>query len=259
MTSPVGRFSLTCTVSSAPWSAGAPKADWAAAPRSKWQATPCRTPARAPKKPHPMAAAAARRAQMKELDSTPPRHLLSQDAADNALTPAKRMLCSAAVNAELAPAKRLHMMHAPEGPARQRWQQPEMMHEREYDMEGSFHDVRDPMGTQLPSRIHPESRVSIPCPYPVGHRTVSNRGPSTTSSTGSLGMGRATPGLLSVARPPSQHHPIRKEVGNQQSGGRGALAGAQMRTPLRPNSAGSALRGYVPPEHRCVCYKRGLK
>lgn len=197
-----------------------------------------------------MAAAAARRAQMKELESTPPTHLVSQSAADRVITPAKRTLCSAAVNAVLAPAKRLHMMHAPEGAAGP-W------HEGAYDMEGSFYETCDPMGAQLPFRSQPESRLSRPCPSPYGdimhQQNVSNTAPYLTSSTGSLGVGRATTGLLNVARPPiQQHHTIRKDMGNLKPGSRGADAGSQLRTPLRPNCAGSALRGYVPPEHRFV-------
>ena len=249
--------SLEPDLKSTPWLTGAPKADWAAPPHSKRQATPSLTPARAAKQPHPMAAAAARRARMKELESTPPTHLLSQNAPDRALTPAKRALCSAAVNAELAPAKRLHMMHAPEGSAGLQWQQQRMMHEGEYDMEGGFNAAPAPLGNQLPFRTQPESRLNRLCPSPGGNavyqQSVGNTAPYIT---GSVGIGRATSGLLmSVARSPTQHHPMRKEVGNLPSGSRGAVAGSQLRTPLRPDSAGSALRGYVPPEHRFVSYR----
>ena len=205
-----------------------------------------------------MAAAAARRACMKELESTPPTHLLSQNAADRALTPAKRALCSAALNAELAPAKRLHMMHAPEGSAGLQWQQQRMMHEGEYDMEGGFNAAPAPWGNQLPTQ--PESRLNRHCPSPGGsavyQQSLGNTASYMTNSTGSVGIGRATSGLLvSAARPPTQHHPMRKEVGNPLTGSRGAVPGSQLRTPLRPNSAGSALRGYVPPEHRFVSYR----
>lgn len=212
-----------------------------------------------------MAAAAARRAQMKELESTPPTHLVSQNAADRVITPGKRTLGSAAVNAELAPAKRLHMMHAPEGSAGRPWQQQRMMHEGDHDMEGSFsYEACDPSGPQLPFRAQSESRRSKAYPSPDGadvlQQTVSNTAAYSTSSTGSLGVGRVTSGLLNVAWPPiQQHHTVKQDVGNLKPGSRGAVPGSQLRTPLRPNSAGSALRGYVPPEHRFVSCNESSK
>lgn len=197
---------------------------------------------------------------MKQLESTPPAHLLSQNAADRVVTPAKRTLCSAAVIAEVAPSKRLCMMHTPDGSAGQPWQQQRMMPEGECGMEGSSHEPLDPMGTQLPLRTQPESRVSRPYPPPHGDvMDLSNTASCTTSSTGGLGIGRATSGLLSVAKPPTRHHSTRTEVGSLKSGSRGTVAGFQLRTPLRPNSAGSALRGYVPPEHRLVTYRSDIK
>ena len=195
---------------------------------------------------------------MKELKSTPPSHLLSQNTADRIVTPAKRTLCSAAVHAEHAPAKRLRVMHAPDVSAGQLWQQQRMMPDGEYGVEGGFHEALHPMGTELPVSTQPDSRVRRPCLSPYGdalhQQAVSSTAPYTNSSTGSLGTGRATSGLLSDARPPEQHHSTRKAVGSLKSGSRGAVAGLQLRMPLRPNSAGSALRGYVPPEHRFVSY-----
>lgn len=194
-----------------------------------------------------MATAAARRAQMKELESTPPAHLRSQTAADR-VTPAKRTLCSAAVNAEYAPAKRLHGMHAPD-PTGQLWQQQRMVQEPEYGLEGDVHEAYATVDTQLPVRTLPHSGVNRPCPLPyLGSMHQQNMGSTDPDMTGSirrLGTGRATSGILNAARPAAQRQSIRKAATNT-----GTAAGLQLRTPLRPNSAGSALRGYVPPEHR---------
>lgn len=186
---------------------------------------------------------------MRELESTPPSHLRSQNAADRAVTPAKRTLCSAAVNAAHAPAKRLHTMHAPE-PTGQLWQQQRMVQESEYGVEGSDHEAFVSVDTQqLPFSTLPASGVNRPCPpRHLGSRHQQNMGstdPDMAGGNGNLGTGRATTGILNVARPAAQRHSVRKEPSKA-----GTVAGLQLRTPLRPNSAGSALRGYVPPEHR---------
>ena len=237
-------------LSSAPCYIGPPKADWAAPARAKWQATP----ARPPKKPHPMATAAARRAQMRELDTTPPTHLLNpggQNVADQSSTPAKRMLCSTALSAQHTPAKRLHTMHASDTRG-QRWQQ-EVVHEGDNGLEGAAREDYYPMGSQ--PCLHPqyESRLRAgPVPYGIG---VYQQGVSGTvphkAAMRRLGTGTTTSQVLNAARPQAQRQPVRREVG-LESGSTGALASLQLRTPLRPNSAGSALRGYVPPEHRSV-------
>lgn len=185
---------------------------------------------------------------MKELESTPPAHLRSQSAADRVVTPAKRTLCSAAVNAEHAPAKRLHTMHAAD-PTGQLWQQQRMVQEQEYGMEGDVRESFATAGTQVPFRTLPDGGVNRPCaPHDLGSRHkrhMSDTDPDMTGSTGRFGTGRAASGILNVARPAAQRHSVRKEASNT-----GTVAGLQLRTPLRPNSAGSALRGYVPPEHR---------
>lgn len=232
-----------------------PKADWAAPARAKWQATPARTPARAPKKPHPMATAAARRAQMREMESTPPAHLLSHhSAADQASTPAKRMLCSTALSAQHTPAKRLHTMHAADLRGQQ-WQQQEVVDEGDYGVEGAFHEDHYPVGAEPSVQPQHESRLrATPVPYGIG---VHQQGASGTEPhravMRSLGTGATPAQVLNVARPQAQRHPVRREVGFKSSS-TGGISSLQLRTPLRPNSAGSAPRGYVPPEHRPVSH-----
>ena len=200
-----------------------------------------------------MATAAARRAQMRELESTPPTHLLNpggQNVADQSSTPAKRMLCSTALSAQHTPAKRLHTMHVSDTWG-QRWQQ-EVVHEG--GMEGAAREGHYPMGSQ--PCLHPqyESRLRPGLvPYSIG---VYQQGVSGTvphkAAMRSLGTGATTSQVLN-ARPQAQRQPVRREVG-LESGSTGGFASLQLRTPLRPNSAGSALRGYVPPEHRSVSY-----
>ena len=216
-----------------------------------------------------MATAAAKRAQMKELESTPPRHVLNESVADKLGAPAKRMLCSAALNAEHTPAKRMQMIHAsalkdsraPRGSHvagdddAQQWSQHEIMQDSEYGLDSTFHQAFGAMDTQLPFNPQSEGRVRpLQSPYgdSVHLQTVSSAVPYKGTGVGASGIGRAPSQILNVARPQAQRHPVRREVGNLKSSSRGAIAGLQLRTPSRSNSAGSALRGYVPPEHRFV-------
>lgn len=242
----VNKSLLSCT--------GPPKADWTAPARAKWQATPTRTPARAPKKPHPMATAAVKRAQIKELEAAPRTYLANQDMLGKASTPAKRMLCSSALSAQHTPVKRVTPMHAPDSRGRQ-WQQ-DMMHEGDGGVEGAFHQDFCSMGTELSLQGLDASRLRAGAvPYDIGvhQQSVSSTAPR-NPMTGSLGTFRTPLQVLTAARPQAQRYPVRREVG-LKSGSTGGSASLQLRTPLRPNSAGSALRGYVPPEHRFVSAK----
>lgn len=239
--------------------AGTARADWAAPAHAKRQATPTRTPARAPKKPHAMAVAAAKRAQMRQLDSTPPRHLLSHDPADRVITPAKRALCSSAVNAEHSNAKRLHSMNAgtpgrapgnrfssAAGCGPDLCQQPQQ-EGGEYGLEDAPQRSLGSIGSQLPIRPQTLGRVgSHASPYADSveqHSFNRQLGGNTAPFRGNT---RATVFGRNQARQPG------RGMSNvqQQPSSTGTTAGLQLCTPLRPNSAGSALRGFVPPDHR---------
>ena len=230
---------------------GASRADWAAPSRTTWPATPTptRPPARAPKKPHPMAINAARRAQMRDTACTPPKHLLSHVPADK-VTPAKRTLCSRAVHGDNAPAKRLHGLNAvtpckAQGPGQapaamhnQSRQQQQQHLRRDADFEWDADTqvgADDEMASQLPFRPRSMGRA--------GSHAFPHHGSARSAARGP-GLRR---GLAQACTVPVQHGSSNLQG---QLSMRNQLKGLQLRTPSRPNSAGSALRGYVPPEHR---------
>lgn len=186
---------------------------------------------------------------MREMESTPPAHLLNHDTvADQGSTPAKRMLCSTALSAQHTPAKRMHTMHASD-PREEQWQQQEVVHEGAYGVEGAFHEDYYSVGVEPSLQPRYQSRLrAAPMPSGVHQQGVSGTAPHEMFMR-SLGTGAAQSQVLNAARPQAQRHPVRREVG-LKPGSTGGVSSLQLRTPLRPNSAGSALRGYVPPEHR---------
>ena len=205
-----------------------------------------------------MAFAAAKRAQMRQLDSTPQRHLLSHDPADRTMTPAKRTLCSRALNAEHSTAKRMHSMNAltpgkapgkgfasVAGQGPQLWQQPQLEGD-DCGLEDEPRCSLDPMRSRLPFRPQSVGRVG---PHVSSYDDSVEQHSFNRQTQGTApfrGSARATRLDRNQARQPG------REMSNvhQQPSSRGQAAGLQLRTPSRPNSARSALRGFVPADHR---------
>ncbi len=236
--------------------AGVPRADWSAPLHGKQQVhpPPSRTPARAPKKPHPMAVNAARRAQM-----TPAKAATAEHAVN---TPAKHILPSSAVGSDSTPAKRLHNrggLTPNRGPGligrsaldghQQQW------HQQLDDVRAGDDTLDRDVGTghagrRLPLRSHPLGS-SLPNAFAFQHapqlpfRAERMGSPAPFSNTG-----RAHDGGHMYDRVGTQ--PMATAARRTQHGldGGAPFGQPQLRTPSRPNSAGSALRGYVPPDHR---------
>ena len=251
---------MRCTANYMLWccTAGVPRADWSAPLHGKHQAhpTPSRTPARAPKKPHPMAVKAARRAQM-----TPAKASLPATAEHAVNTPAKRILSSSAVGSDSTPAKRLHSrggLTPNRGPGligrsamdghQQHWHQ--QLDVRPGDDALGLDVSVGYLGRRLPLRSHPLGS-SLPHASAFQHapqlpfRAERMGSPAPFSNTG-----RAHDEGHVFDRVGTQ--PMTTAVRRAQHGldGGAPCGRPQLRTPSRPNSTGSALRGYVPPDHR---------
>ena len=251
-----------CTKSTAHYmlwcpSAGVPRADWSGPLHGKQQVHPTssRTPARAPKKPHPMAVNAARCAQM-----TPAKSATAEHAVN---TPAKHILPSHAVGSDSTPAKRLPSrggLTPNRGPGligrsaldghRQQWHQ--QLDVRAGDEALDVHVSKGHAGRQLPLRSHPLGS-SLPNASAFQHApqlpfTAERVGsPASFSNTGMAHDGRRM--FDGVGTQPMTTAARRAQHGLD---GGAPYGQPQLRTPSRPNSAGSALRGYVPPDHRYI-------
>ena len=218
--------------------------------------TPSRTPARAPKKPHPMAVNTARRAQI-----TPAKGSLPATAEHAVKTPAKHILPSSTVGSDSTPAKRLPSrggLTPNRGPGligrtsldghRQQWQQ--QLDARADDDALALDTTKGHVGRQLPLRSYPLGS-SLPNASAFQHapqlpfRAERMGSPAPFSNTG-----RAHDGGHMFDRVGTE--PMTTAARRAQHGldGGAPFGQPQLRTPSRPNSAGSALRGYVPPDHR---------
>ena len=251
---------MRCTAHCMLWccTAGLPRADWSAPLHGKQQVhpTPSRTPARGPKKPHPMAVNAARRAQM-----TPAKASLPATAEHALTTPAKRILPSSAVDSDSTPAKRLHSrggLTPNRGPGligraaldghRQQWHQ--QLDVRAGDDALDMDVSKDQAGRRLPLKTHP---LGSSLPHASAFQYASQL------PFRAEGMGSPAP-FSNTGRAHNEGHmfdrvgtqPMTSAARRPQHGldGRAPCGRPQLRTPSRPNSAGSALRGYVPPDHR---------
>ncbi|KAL0033852.1 hypothetical protein WJX77_007687 [Trebouxia sp. C0004] len=239
--------------------AGVPRADWSAPSHGKQQVHPTssRTPARAPKKPHPMALNAARRAQM-----TPAKASLPATAERTVNTPAKLILPSSAVGSDSTPAKRMQSRggHTPDSGAgltgrsaldglyQRQWHQ--QLDVRAGD-DGLGLDVSvGYTGRRLPLRPHPLGS-SLPSASAFQHaRQVPFRAEAMGSPAPFSNRGRAHDEGHMFDRVGTQAMTTAGRRAQQGLDGGPPCMRPQLRTPSRPNSAGSALRGYVPPDHR---------
>ncbi len=203
-----------------------------------------------------MAINAARRAQM-----TPAKASLPATAEHAVNTPAKHHLPSHAVSSDSTPAKRLLTRGGPtpnRGPSligrtalnghRQQWHQQldVVAGDDAFDTDVS----KGHAGRELPLRSHPLGS-SLPNASAFQHApqlpfTAERMGsPAPFSNTG-----RAHGGGHMFDRVGTQ--PMATAATRAQPGlyGGAPFGQPQLRTPSRPNSAGVALRGYVPPDHR---------
>ena len=229
--------------------AGAPRADWSAPSHGKQQPHPplSRTPARAPRKPHPMAVAAARRAQKTPAKvglpdagvSTPAKHMLSSSAIRSHSTPTK-YLCT--------PNEQFQMGRSPVvGAPQQRHRQTDISADEDLGMEF----CQDALGRRMPfgSQLMGSSTLHAPRFQPAHQQAFRAETLGCPSPLDARGI---RSGKASVFSRIGSQQPVNAAFGTAQQGrgAGGSSGGLQLRTPSRPNSAGSALRGYVPPQHR---------
>ncbi len=202
-----------------------------------------------------MAVAAARRAQKSSA-----QHTVAGNEVNTLNTPAKRMLPSSGVGSDTTPAKRLHTMErCTPGRHQAMMGRSSGVHSQHQHQQHDFTaDDEDAMGFDMVTagRALPFGPQSMGSSLPL--RSIQqgfHQQPFNADILGSplpRGIGRSHikgEGLM-LGRVGAQQQP-----GVQQGlGGPTGLSmgGLQLRTPSRPNSAGSALRGFVPPEHRCV-------
>ena len=205
-----------------------------------------------------MAVAAARRAQM-----TPSRYAFANGGVEAVPTPAKRLPSSSAVASDSTPVKRQHILgsfspdwnrsmipRSPLGVQSQQWHQHKTVL-ADVDEDPLYDNAMAPTGRHLPLGSDP---VRGRPPF-ASHLQSSRQQPFIATALGGArpfdAKGKVNlhgiRGQQMIGQVAAQQQPIANDMmGNQQE----SCAGMQLRTPSRPNSAGSALRGYVPPEHR---------
>ena len=202
-----------------------------------------------------MAVNAARRAQM-----TPAKASLPPAAEHTVKTPTKHILPSHAVGSHSTPAKRLHSrggLTPTRGPSligrtaldghRQQWHQ--QLDVRAGDDALDMDVSKGHAGRRLPLKSHtlgsslPHASAFQHAPQlPLRAERMGSPAPFSNTS-------RAHDGGHLFDRVGTQ--PMTTAARRAQHGLDGGVpCGPQLRTPSRPNSAGSALRGYVPPDHR---------
>lgn len=230
--------------------AGAPRADWSAPSHGKQQphSPLSRTPARAPRKPHPMAVAAARRAQKTPAKAglpdagvgTPAKHMLSSSAMRSHSTPTK-YLCT--------PNEQFQLGRSPVGGLPQQWHRQTDVSADDVDL--GMEVCLDAPGRRVPFRSQLMGSSTLHAPrFQPAHQQAFR--PETLGCPSSLNAGGIKSGKQNMFGRVGSQQPVNAAFGTAQQalGGGGSSGGLQLRTPSRPNSAGSALRGYVPPEHR---------
>ena len=193
-------------------------------------------------------------------------HNALMQMADPALTPAKRQASGSMEAQDNTPAKR----SKPVGDFTPSWlrgrahrppqQQP--LHQHHHQSIYQFNaEAEDPNHTDEDLSLG-QGRVSQPLGIgsigrrsPFGSAQRAQQQPLGSRAERSMRYDLGDRGISSQQRGSKAGGSVQckfgdRGLGTPQGGSAGSLSGLQLRTPARPNSAGSALRGFVPPEHR---------